>query len=350
MLALSKQDTSVMKGIAILAMLFHHMYGAPPPDVVPYSGVLEWIGVLGKVCVAMFLFCSGYGLAAQYKPTKSILFDVKFVLRRLTKFYLNYWVIFIIFVPISIVLFHRPLSAAYGEHVNIAKRLFFDLLGVQGMNSYNITWWFNQLIIILYLLFPLLCRGGRILPWLALLLSLVLTRMANHIPDAFNPADICTWQLPFVLGVVWNCYESKGAHVQEWLEQHKSIAVISSLVILVCAVILRMYPIIPHWNGIRMDGFLSCAIALCVINILRHFSSIMDVLSFFGKHSMNIYMTHTFINWYWCKEWLHTGEWLRGGGNLLILILLCLAISIAIEFLKQKIGIYKLTKYITDKL
>ena len=339
-----------MKGIAILAMLFHHMYGAPPPDVVPYSGVLEWIGVLGKVCVATFLFCSGYGLAAQYKPTKSILSDVKFVLRRLTKFYLNYWVIFIIFVPISIVLFHRPLSAAYGEHVNIAKRLFFDLLGVQGMNSYNITWWFNQLIIILYLLFPLLCRGVRFLPWLALLLSLVLMRIANHIPYAFNPADICTWQLPFVLGVVWNCYESKGACVQEWLEQHRSIAVISSLTILVSAVILRMYPIIPHWSGIRMDGFLSCAIALCVIYILRHFSYIMDVLSFLGKHSMNIYMTHTFINWYWYKEWLHTGEWLRGGGNLIILTILCLVISIALEYMKQKIGIYKLTKYITDKL
>lgn len=348
MFALTRQDTAVLKGIAICAMLCHHLYGYPPDGVEPYSGMLAWFGVLGKVCVAMFLFCSGYGLASQYGPSKSVLSDVKFVLRRLTKFYLNYWVIFVIFVPISVFLFHRPLSAAYGEHVNIAKRLIYDLLGMQGMNSYNITWWFNQLIIILYLLFPLSYRVVHFKPWLALLGGMVLMRIASHIP--YNPADFCTWQLPFVLGMVWKCYETKGVGVQEWLEKHKAIAVLSSMCILCCMILLRMYPIIPHWSGIRMDGFLSCAIALCVITIIRNLKYTNDVFAFFGKHSMNIYMTHTFLNWYWCKEWLHTGEWLRGGGNLLILILLCLAISIAIEFLKQKIGIYKLTKYITDKL
>ena len=123
MFALTRQDTAVLKGIAICAMLCHHLYGYPPDGVEPYSGMLAWFGVLGKVCVAMFLFCSGYGLASQYGPSKSVLSDVRFVLRRLTKFYLNYWVIFVIFVPISVFLFHRPLSAAYGEHVNIAKRL-----------------------------------------------------------------------------------------------------------------------------------------------------------------------------------------------------------------------------------
>ena len=347
-LTLSKQDTTVMKGIAILAMLFHHMYGAPPPDVVPYNGVLEWIGILGKVCVAMFLFCSGYGLAAQYKPTKSILSDVMFVLRRLTKFYINYWVIFIIFVPISVFLFNRPLAAAYGEHVNIVKRFIFDLLAIQGMNSYCITWWFNQLIIILYLSFPLLCRAIRIKPWIAVLLSMTLMHIASQLP--YNPADVSTWQFPFVLGIVWNCYEKKGVCVQEWLEHHKSIAIILSLCMLVCVIVLRMYPIIPHWSGIRMDGFLSCAIALCTITIIRNQKCTTAVLAFFGKHSMNIYMTHTFLNWYWCKEWLHSSEWLRGGANLFILTVLCIAISISIEFLKKKIGINKLTKYITDKL
>ena len=311
-MSLTRQDTSVMKGIAILAMLFHHMYGAPPPDVVPYSGILEWIGVLGKVCVAMFLFCSGYGLAAQYNP-ESVKEDIKFILKRLTKFYLNYWVIFIIFVLITIFIFQRPLSAAYGEHVNIAKRFIYDILGVQNP-AYNITWWFNKLIIILYLFFPLLCRAIRIMPWIAVLLGMALMRCSAHIHIPCDNIDLCTWQFPFVLGIVWNCYESKGAHMQELMQKHKSITIISSLSILICVVILRMYPVIPHWSEIRMDGFLTCAIALCVIAIVRRSSHIMDVLAFFGKHSMNIYMTHTFFNGYWYTEWLHVSEWMRGGG------------------------------------
>ena len=348
MFSLAKQDTSVMKGIAILAMLFHHMYGAPPPGVEPYTGVLEWIGVLGKACVAMFLFCSGYGLAAQYKPL-SIKDDIKFILRRLTKFYLNYWVIFIIFVPITYFIFGRTLTDAYGEHVNIAKRLIYDILGLQSP-AYNITWWFNKLIIILYLLFPLLCRAVRIRPWLAVLFGMALMRCSSHIHIPYDNINLCTWQFPFVLGIVWKCYEEKGANFQAWLDNHKPLAAVESLCILVGVIILRMYPIIPHWSGIRMDGFLSCAIALCVITIVRHLKYTTEALVFFGKHSMNIYLTHTFLNWYWCKDLLHTGECVRGGGNLLILTILCLTISIALEFMTQKIGLYKLTDRIVKRL
>jgi hypothetical protein len=63
---LSKQDTNVMKGIAIIAMLCHHVYTRLPNWVEPYSTYLTTLGELGKVCVAIFLFCSGYGLAVQY--------------------------------------------------------------------------------------------------------------------------------------------------------------------------------------------------------------------------------------------------------------------------------------------
>ena len=300
-----------MKGIAILAMLCHHLYAFPPDGVEPYTGVLHWFGVLGKVCVALFLFCSGYGLAANYKPI-SFKEDLKFIGRRLVKFYLNYWVIFLIFVPITIFCFHRPLSAAYGEHVNIYKRLIYDILGVQGTYSYIITWWFNKLIIILYILFPLLNRGIRHMPWWALLFSIALTRIAYEIPDICNPADVCTWQLPFVFGIVWKCSEFKGEIISKWFVQHKSIAAGISVVLLGCAILLRMKSIIPDWTGIRMDGLLSCTIALCVITIFRNFSYIMDILAFLGKHSMNIYLMHTFFNGYWYLECWRDCEGLRG--------------------------------------
>ena len=115
-------------------------------------------------------------------------------------------------------------------------------------------------------------------------------------------------------------------------------------------IVLRMYPIIPHWTSIRMDGFLTCAIALCAIIIIRNLKYTTLLLGFFGKHSMNIYMTHTFINGYWCKDWLHTGEWMRGGGNFLMLLSLCLVISLTLEFVKRIIGIYKLVDVINSMI
>lgn len=310
MLTLTRQDTSAMKGIAILAMLCHHMYGFPPQWAEPYTGVLAWLGILGKVCVALFLFCSGYGLSAQYE-SKSIVENVKFISKRLFKFYINYWVIFLIFVPITIFFFDRSLSMAYGDHVNIPKRLIFDLLGMQELSSYNVTWWFNKLIITLYLLFPLLYRLTRLKPWIAAIVGFIIMQIAIYYTDA--PVSVLIWQYPFILGIVWKLYENKGTQVQEWLEGHRMVSICVSVLLLIVTVIIRMYPIIPYCNGIGIDGFVSCAIALCVITILRNFPHIMSVFAFLGKHSINIYLIHTFFNDFWHLSWLHDCEWLRGG-------------------------------------
>lgn len=335
----------MMKGIAILAMLCHHLYGCPPDGVEPYTGVLAWLGVLGKVCVALFLFCSGYGLAANYKPI-SIKDDLKFMGRRLIKFYLNYWVIFLIFVPITIFAFHRPLSAAYGDNY-IWWHLILDIFGLQGWNSFNITWWFNTLIIILYALFPILFKLICIKPWLAVLIGMSVMRYASHIP--YDEIGLCTWQFPFVLGIVWNLYENKGARVQEWFADHKGIAIIASICLLIATVIVRMYPIIPHWNGMRIDGFVACAVALIVVTTLRKCKYMTVAFSFLGRHSVNIYMLHTFYNAYWFDGWLYSCEWLRGGANCAILLLLCLSASIMLEYMKERIGFYKFIKYITHQ-
>ena len=346
MIALTRQDTSVLKGIAICAMLCHHLYGCPQDGVEPYSGVLAWLGILGKICVALFLFCSGYGLAANYKP-QSVLDDIKFIAKRLVKFFANYWVIFLIFVPITVFVFHRSLAEAYGADANTYWCLFKDILGLQGFYSYNVTWWFNLLIIMLYLIFPLLYRTAQYAPWLVFLFGMVVMRMAYHI--SHNPIDFFTWQFPFVVGMVWQLYENKFTKITMWLMVHKYSFVIISILLTILFVILRMYSIVPAWSGIRMDAFLTVAIALMVISIGRYMSRASIVLAFLGQHSMNIYLMHTFFNAFYCKDLLHSGEWLRGG-NFILLMIICLLISIGVEFLKEKIRLYELVNIITKRI
>ena len=149
-MSLTQRDTNILKGIAIIAMLFHHIYAFPPEGCGPFGPILTFLGVLGKCCVAIFLFCSGYGLSIKFSKIDKIVFktSVEFVSKRLLKFYSNYWFIFLIFVPIGVFAFNTPLTARYGENVNIINRSLLDILGLQGYNSYNITWWFNKLIIL----------------------------------------------------------------------------------------------------------------------------------------------------------------------------------------------------------
>lgn len=347
MFSLARQDTTVLKGIAICAMLSHHLYAYPPVWAVSYSGVQLWLGMLGKVCVALFLFCSGYGLAANYKQ-QSILGDVKYIAKRLVKFYANYWVIFLIFVPITIFAYHRSLTDAYGVESNMWVCLLKDIIGIQGSESYNITWWFNRLIIVFYLIFPLLFRVIRIQPIIALLLGIIIMRLEFHLPT--SSIDIYTWQFPFIVGVVWKIYEDKVPLLAAWLTEHKILFAFCAVLLFMIAVILRMFPIIPHWSNTRMDACVASAIVLLVVSIIRYMPLVSNILSFLGKHSMNIYLTHTFFNDYWHMEWLYTGEWMRGGGNFVLLMIICILISIGVEFLKEKIRLYELVNIITKRI
>lgn len=93
---LSRRDVGVMKGVAIIAMLLHHVYGLPPHfvDLASVPKVLHCIGLFGKVCVVIFVFCSGYGLAVSYKGNGQtgslgvrLKYNLRFLARRLAKFY-----------------------------------------------------------------------------------------------------------------------------------------------------------------------------------------------------------------------------------------------------------------------
>jgi hypothetical protein len=347
-MSLTRQDTSVMKGIAIIAMLLHHLYGVPIEVAAPCPNILQWLGALGKVCVALFLFCSGYGLAAQYKQT-SIKDDVKFTARRLVKFYANYWAVFVLFVPISIFVYHRTLTVAYGGEANVILCFIKDIFGVQGWQSYNITWWFNELIIILYLIFPLLYRIIHKLPWVVIIGSIILMRFSDHIP--FNPIEICLWQFPFVLGISWKVLETTKINEKiDRFKVHKLTFGISTVIICSLCIVVRMWSIIPHWSGVRIDGMVACAVVLMIIGVLRYMPHVMTILSFIGKHSMNIYMTHTFFVLYWYPKWFIENLWMRQGISIFVLMGICLIISIMIEFLKEKTGINTIVKTITSKI
>ncbi|EEP92324.1 Acyltransferase 3 [Yersinia kristensenii ATCC 33638] len=63
----------------------------------PFIGwdIDNFIASFGKVCVAMFLFISGYGYSFKNK------INFKYSLTKLKKLYFSYWLVFIIFIPIG---------------------------------------------------------------------------------------------------------------------------------------------------------------------------------------------------------------------------------------------------------
>ena len=83
----SRDDTKMVKGFAIILMLYHHLFAFPNriQDGSSYITLLTFtnvdsamlIGLFGKMCVALFLFLGGYGtwMSFQAKRDKQ-LFEV----------------------------------------------------------------------------------------------------------------------------------------------------------------------------------------------------------------------------------------------------------------------------------
>ncbi len=344
--SLSREDTAILKGIAICAMLIHHMYGCSiNPNIQHYDGILKWLGILGKICVSIFLFCSGYGLSVQYRPVTSFKESIKFVLRRFVKFYTNYWPILIIFVGISCLISDRTITTAYAG-LNIYKRILFEFLAINGGYSFNITWWFNKLIIFLYLGFPVLywiCKRSKLFGFL---ISIALFRFGGLL-HIYSEINLFTWQFPFVLGILWALLESSLSPLVEFINKKRIISLLLILALLFVLVYLRMNEVSAFWYGFSIDPILTCTLALSILlfrDTWPHNRFLWPSLSFLGKHSMTIYLIHTFFNLYWHPEWLHTAKWMRTGINFFVLMSICLAISCLLEYLKKRTGINKISE------
>lgn len=327
-MSLTQQHTSVIKGLAIIAMILHHLFY----DHSEYGFFIQQLGLICKVCVAIFLFLSGYGLTIQFTKIfcnglGNIVVALKFLFNRYVKFYLSYWFIFIIFVPIGIYIFGRDLSIPYGNEYNILYNLLKDIIGISGFHSYNITWWFNQLILKLYLFFPLLFILTR-----KKSLGLLILTFSYRYPEYF----------PFILGMTI-------ASNQEWINKMfirmKYISVVSVLFVLLLCV-FRQISSIHYASGTYLDGFIAAFLSFFVVSVCQSKGN--KYLEFLGKHSFNMYMTHTFIISYFFHDFVYSLKY----PVLIFPVVLfsTLVISIILEFTKHRMGVYKIQHMLLRKI
>lgn len=75
MMTFDKRQTNIAKGVAVLLLLWHHLFYNDPKNYGKFISVLNinnvpiecLIAILCKICVAIFVFLSGYGLFRSYE-------------------------------------------------------------------------------------------------------------------------------------------------------------------------------------------------------------------------------------------------------------------------------------------
>lgn len=288
----SIDDTNQAKGIALILLLWYHLFVSSGENFGTWNiGDVEIVRMTARfsqICVGVFVFLSGYGL---YRSQIGKQIGIKsFYLKHYTKLYETYWLIWIIFVPISIFVFNRTFSSVYPE--NTLLHIILNFFGLQYTMldfGYNPTWWFMSCIIILYFLYPFLKALIDKFNFLILLMTLVFSIFAVNISFAgFQPyAPVEEYLLTFVLGVFVAKY-NLFVRIKE-LKYSRLLKFAVLIVLFIVFVFFRFQ--LGKKSLILTDGVLTLVILQFMFLLNRN----IKFLIFIGKHSYSIFLFHTFI-------------------------------------------------------
>ncbi|MDE5823294.1 MAG: hypothetical protein K2H91_01205, partial [Lachnospiraceae bacterium] len=148
----TREDTKIIKGVAVVLMLLHHLWGFPDRlpnnmqlrcfEVIFYNTDFMYaLGAFGKICVSLFMFLGGYGLWKKTRNSYSLASDI-------IRLYGALWKVAVVFIPIGLLFFsNQPNYADNTAFCHVfdnasLKNIVFNFLGLSS--SYNREWWFFE--------------------------------------------------------------------------------------------------------------------------------------------------------------------------------------------------------------
>lgn len=317
----TKGHTQIAKGVAITLMMIHHLFAFPDRiQSVSYISIIPFgnnnfeflLGGFAKICVAMYLFLSGYGL--YISSFKKGSFTFKDSAEKTLKFLINYWVVFIVFVPIGLIWFTNDIR--YHFDIIIFLKNFFTL-----SYSYNFEWWFVRLYIELLLFFPLIKRilNRGIKSSLAITLSLYIISFGMEVLVKIKPQlaflskniiyyDIITilfWQMTFCVGCLTAKY-NLFSYISKWVSSKKLDKKVFYIAMILVIITIRtgfsyIFDRIGIGNASYVDFILAPPFILICTNFISQSQSENMFLTL-GKHSTNMWLTHSFFCFYYFQR------------------------------------------------
>ena len=322
---LSIKQSNQLKAIAILMMVFLHLFNRD------YKGLFEPIVFIGSKplsfyfslfcdsCVPIFAFVSGYGL--YYKFQKDKINYIVSIWNRISKLYINYWFILIIFVPVLGTLLNKE-----GYPGSLLK---FILNFTSLSDSYNSIWWFFLIYILLVIssnsIFSIVQKYSSIFLILSSFIIYLVSFYFRVYKSNMFEAEILNWLqgrvclygttlFPFLLGAIaleynWNSH---------WSCFFKKISYPKMFILLAISGFIIIHGIIPNFI---IAPFLAIPF-IFVFSQIRLGSLLESILNFIAKHSTNIWLIHPFFYMIYFQELMYKTK------NVILIYLLVLLISI----------------------
>lgn len=337
---LTKNQIKITKGVAILFMLFLHLFCTKSYEGL-YTPILfigeiplvYYLALFGDCCVAIYCFCSGYGLLISYKNNKESY--IKNNLIRVFKLYINYWIILFLFVVIL-----GPIMGQVNNYPGNFKKFILTFIGLDP--AYNGAWWFFTTYILLVLVSPIINKivskySNALIVGLSFIFYVFAYIQRIKMVVVFDN-EILNWtikqialfgtsQFPFIIGTVF-------AYKKIYSKLYNIINKIKYKNILCIVVILAM--IICH--GFIETLFVAVftgVVFICAFNLMDKPKWINELLNYLGNHSTNMWLIHMFFYMIYFKNLVYGAKY-----SFLIfswLVTLCLVSSYIVKFINNSI-------------
>ena len=361
---IDKHDSACFKGVAVMLLLFHHLFYAPEMfdgftiSFAPFTEeIVVHASLMSKLCVSMFAFVSGYGLFLSFRHQKKNQKGIsRYVLSRYLKTMLPFFFLYAISFVVTFLIDGYPLRIYFDHGITTGiLYVMLDFLGLAGIFGTPMmlgSWWYMSAAIILIVCLPLLCELARKIGWLQLVVLSILIPYAIGIgfPGSTN---VLTFLPVFIIGMsladkslqksgMKGCYDNKN-------RIRAQLVGIVSVTLIIFAYAYRLTMSIDYYDVWWLTVIILPVLLMFVMKeTINKIPLLSNVLSFLGHHSMTIFVIHGFIRAVYLRELVYSR------GNFVICFLTLALISIIVAFAMDKIriltGYDKFTARISSKV
>ena len=313
----SKTDTKIIKGLAIILMLMHHMWAFPDRL---YGGELKHLftihgessisvlGWFGKICVSLFFFLGGYGI---YKLSEKKNFNI---LNNIKKLFINYWKVFLIFIPIGFIFFKNQVIYTEDAYIstvfsNINLR---DIINnfLSFSSTLNREWWFLHSYFIAIITFPFVVKLFEkksvecnlfivfvFTMFLAYVIPFITSvERLNILTDNMIFRDLFVQPAPYIscfwLGILF-AKDNLLVTLKELLNDTVKLNVFTDLIAMMFLVYIRQMV-----TGDVLDIVYVPLLIVLFLDFVNRFNILKKTFAYIGNHSTNMWLVHTFYCYY----------------------------------------------------
>lgn len=303
---MSRSQTTFVKGFAILLMMYHHLFGCGM-SLVPNQEVwfgLPWDETLAsssKICIALYLICSGYGLY------KSAVENNRGGIKRVFDFACTYWTImFLVAVPYLVWRGNADFSIG---------NIFMNLFALKHDNDllYVSFSWYVKLHFLLLLIIPILRAIDRkklnLIWYMLFLISGIAVAILLMVAVKYIKSDILfslvdlikeCFQVLFLhlplfyigyFGAKFNVFKIVCEKLEMLFPKSKVIKCLLYLVSIIAILLIRTY--FNVYDGKITDIIYGPIVVIFILGIERNIgdnSLIHRIFMFLGKYSFQYWL------------------------------------------------------------